>query len=46
MAIDDATLHQHKINQWDKQDDEGYVHIPQQLAEIEEWLLEQEWGDV
>ena len=38
-----AALHQYKINQWDKQDQEGYARVPQQLAEVEMWLPEQVW---
>ncbi len=41
----EAALHQYKIYQWDKQDQKGYARIPQQVAEIDTWLPEQEWGD-
>ena len=41
----EAALHQYKIYQWDKQDQQGYARIPQQLAEVDTWLPEQEWGD-
>ncbi len=39
-----AALHQYKMQQWDKQDQEGYGRIPQQPAEVETWLPEQVWG--
>ena len=41
----ETALHQYKISQWDKQDEKGYARIPQQVAEVEGWLPEQEWGD-
>lgn len=41
----EAALHQYKMYQWDKQDQEGYARIPQQVAAVDTWFPEQEWGD-
>jgi metal-responsive CopG/Arc/MetJ family transcriptional regulator len=43
-ALEQA-LHRYHIRQLEEQDAAGYIRIPAQASETEEWVTEQSWED-
>lgn len=43
-ALEQA-LHRYHIRRLEEQDADGYMRIPAQVSETEEWVIEQSWED-